>query len=372
MLEIIGYNKDLRTQTSVIYALTDVETYLNLVGNSFSEFLLQRRREKHKAYPRMKADILGGAVLPPITLAVKPDRIATILNFIENKQNDALVTELQNPNQVFILDGLQRTFTLKDLKEEGHLFEATQKLLLEFWVEKDIKHLIYRIIILNAGQKPMTLRHQIEILFATVGDKIRQDINGIEFNNEKDGSRRRQSKTYTFEYIVTSYYCFLTKSFEPNKENLIAQQIKEEGIIYKNEEALNQKFELFISYLNSYTLLDECLFNTYINTNTKYAHWLAKENVMNAFFASVAEYGNDNSIKQQRIKTSLDSLINDLPKGNGDILGIEIFEKIVSGNDSSKKNIGYITKKLLFEGFWEFFKNEGEKSLEECWTFVAQ
>ena len=100
--------------------------------------------------------------------------------------------------------------------------------------------------------------------------------------------------------------------------------------------------------------------------------WLAKENVMNAFFASAAYYGNDNPIKQQRIRTSIDILIQNLKENKDDVLGLENFDKIVSGNDASKKNIGYLTKKLLFDGFREFFNSEGETPLEECWTFVAK
>src|SRR5258708_7223441 len=82
-LKVLGRARDLRTNTQVIYAQATISDYLDLVGSDFDDFAIQRRREKHRAYDRMRQDIIGGALLPPITLAVKPERVSQLLPQIE-------------------------------------------------------------------------------------------------------------------------------------------------------------------------------------------------------------------------------------------------------------------------------------------------
>lgn len=370
-IDIIGRTKDLRTNTFVLYALASIPDYLALVGNNLSEFEIQRKQEKHKAYPRMKKDIQEGAVLPPITLAIKPDKVENLIALINSNQDEEIKKEVGQPNQVYILDGLQRTYILKELQEEGKTFKEGQKLLLEFWIEKEIKHLIYRLIILNAGQKTMSLRHQLELLNMAIYDEIKKSNFDIQLNKEKDEQRRRSARVFSFEAVISSYYCFLTKNYAPNKENLITQQIQEEGVIYATESELDEKLSLFKAYLQAYTKLDECTYQHYNENNRK--HFFAKENVMNAFFAATADYGNKNRDKQARIQVALDKLLNEFSiSTNQDVLGLETYTRISTDSiNPAKKNIGLATKEFLFDGFREFFTNEGDKSLADCWIFVA-
>ena len=180
-LQVIGIARDLRTNTPVVYAQLPIADYLQLVGDKFEEFSIQRRREKHKAYQRLKIDIKNGALLPSIALAVKPDKvpsIAPLFNIYEmlGDDNGVLANSLSTKGQVDILDGLQRTFIMKDLQKDGHVFVHGQRILVEFWLEGDLRKLIYRIIILNAGQKPMSIRYQIELLFNSLKTSIEESI----------------------------------------------------------------------------------------------------------------------------------------------------------------------------------------------------
>src|SRR5688572_2623825 len=66
-----GIIRDLRTKTYVLYAQASITDYLKLVGSDFDTFEIQRNRQKHRFYQRMKNDIQSGALLPAITLAVR-------------------------------------------------------------------------------------------------------------------------------------------------------------------------------------------------------------------------------------------------------------------------------------------------------------
>lgn len=370
-INIIGHTTDLRTQSKVIYAFISVNNYLRMVGDDFDTFSIQRKQEKHKAYERMKKDIIDGAILPPITLAMKPENVDKTRQFLGENNLHEVANILNESNQVFILDGLQRTHLLNTLKQAGNALETQPNLLIEIWVEKDIKHLIYRLIILNAGRKAMSLRHQVELLFSTIYDEIQKDFEDVTLSREVDKQRRTKPKFYTFENIVTSYYCFLTKNYEPNKENLITQQIQEESVIYANESELNMQFDLFKKYFGLYLKLDEYTFSAYNNNsdNQDFANWWAKENVMNAFFAALADYGNSSTEKQGRILTALNNLIDNFTKED-DVLGLVTFEDI-KNRINARKNIGLVTKKLLFDGFREFFLNSGEKPFNDCWITAS-
>lgn len=229
-IRVLGLARDLRTNTPVVYAQLPIEDYLEVVGDEFENFTIQRRRENHKAYQRLKVDIAGGALLPSITLAVKPDKVSTIIPLFEEAEADRslyekLATALSTHGQVDILDGLQRTYIITDLKKEGVDFVKGQNIHVEFWLEADIDKLIYRIIILNAGQKPMSIRHQIELLFMSLKTSIEKQIPDLDIYTERDNSRRTKAKKFALAAIVSAYQAFITGSAELQKGNVIANQL---------------------------------------------------------------------------------------------------------------------------------------------------
>ena len=166
-LNIIGYTKDCRTNTNVVYAEIAINDYLSFVGDDFDRFEIQRKRQDPKKYARLKDDIKNGALLAGITLAINPSKVSEFISLVETKDAEGLITKLNSSDDIYILDGLQRSYIIKDLVEEGVELNSDQKILLEIWFESEIKHLIYRLIVLNSGQKPMSMRHQVELLFTT-------------------------------------------------------------------------------------------------------------------------------------------------------------------------------------------------------------
>jgi hypothetical protein len=310
-VSIIGQSKDLRTNTDILYAQLSINDYLNIVGNNFDEYEPQRKREKYKAYDRMRIDIINGALLPSITLAVKPELVSNLLPLLERNDIQSLEIALSNPGQVNILDGLQRTFILSDIAQEGILFKDGQKVLVEFWLEGNIRNLIYRIIVLNAGQKPMSMKHQIGLLFITLHETLETEINNIEIFKEKEATRRTKARKYPLDRIATAYQSFITKSPEIQRQNVVAQKLVEEDILDSTEDELGDQFENFKQYLKIYADLDVEICRIYtgileegVPTGT---NWFGSENVMNSFFAALAS-----SSRPERVKVALKILLEDI------------------------------------------------------------
>lgn len=377
-LKILGLAQDKRTDTPVVYAQIPISEFLPLVGTEFESFAIQRRREKHKTYERMKKDLIAGALLPSITLAVKPERVAAIRPLHAASDYQQLAISLSQPGGVNILDGLQRTYIIKDLQDEGVELNADQTLHLEFWLEESINNLVYRIIVLNAGQKPMSMRHQIELLFSTLKQRLEDKIPSLEIYRERDQTRRRRSRKFALDRLASAYQSYITRSPEVSRENVVAQQIIEADAMDASEEELTTEFNSFLRLLARYCDLDDHVCRIYVQQDDEGdiptgANWFGSENVLQSFFAANSQYAVS-ELQKTRSDKALDHLLSTLAASSqgDDPLGLRRLLEIQQGFNPRKVNIGAATRKLLMNGFKELMRNEGETPMEDCWTFAAE
>lgn len=377
IMQILGSTRDYKTETTVIYCLATPEQYLTIVGKDFEEFNLQRRREKHKNYDRLKEDIKAGTVLPGITLAVKPEFLDNVIDSFNNNPDD-LVNHLSAPGSANILDGLQRTYILNDLKTNDNFdFKEEQKLLLEFWLEKDIQNIIYRMIVLNSGQKAMSIQHQIDLLFISLKSIIESKLpQGIELYSERDNSRRTQPNKYPLSQLAVSYHCFITKNHEQDQNSLIAK-FQDDGVLDSSKEILNQQFQQFLQYFSFFTEIDKVAWEKYKNqsidineteTNghsNSYKDWLANDSAMFAFFAVLGSL--QSTSLEGRIEKALNAL-KEIVSEENDPFELDFYHEVIKPEISRKRaNIGANTRKVIASMFKEFIRNEGEQPIKECW-----
>lgn len=388
-MKIIGAAKDLRSETKIIYAQVTPDEYLRVVGDDYGTFAIQRKREAHKAYGRLKDDIRLGASLPTITLALKPEYVDGVTEVLENESE--LTEYLSKTGRCNILDGLQRTYILDDLKKEEFQFKEGQELLLEIWIESNLQKLVYRIIVLNAGQKPMSARHQIELLFASLHKAIEDEIGNITLVTERDQKRRRRPRIYPLQVVISGYQAFVSGATELNKDNLISQKLQVDNALDMGEASIRQQFAEFIDYFRIYAKLDEEVFRAYSNangegdeegeiSNLRSPHWLTNENTCISFFASIAQYSPSANAsegvgaeKKRRTQVALSKLVDDISKSapGSDPLKLEDLDAIRMGKSARKINVGTYTRRLLANGLKEYFRAEGDISLADAWNLAA-
>jgi hypothetical protein len=357
-----------------------VNEYLDLVGENFDQFEIQRNRQEHKAYDRLKVDVREGALLPSITLALKFHMVPAAMNalaaFETTTGKAALEAIVFQKEAINILDGLQRTHILRDLRSEGITFNDNHEILAEIWIEPKLQNLIYRIIVLNAGHKPMSMRHQVELLFLTIEEKVRELIPGVELYRETDETRRRGPGKLALDRVVSAYHAFITRNPDVSKENIVATTLIEADVTTQSEERLHEEFSKFIQYLRWYVNLDKEVCRIYpvrADNIPTGANWFGNENAMTGFFSAVSDFGTDEK-RRARTEEALKKLLERLKSADetNDVLGLDAFHKITSGFNSRKVNVGRATRKLLQAGFKEFFREEGDKNLALCWIAEAE
>jgi len=314
---------------------------------------------------------LAGALLPTITLTVLPERVPKLLSLIHDDELSLLANELSIPGRAFILDGLQRSFVLKDLEREGHQFHEAQTIHLEIWLEPNVHHFIYRVLVLNSAHRPMSLRHQFKLIFLTLKYRLETDIPGLVLYQKVPGVRQdRMPGMYVFDQVISSFLCYLMKTPEISRDNVEAQEMAMQEIFESKAQEMGHSFEQFKAYLKWCKDLDQEMFRVYGNIDhlPEGKDWFGNENVMRAFLTAVSKHIQKTSEKA-RVDQSLVTLQSRLESaGVGeDPLGLSQLKEMTDQIDPRKVNVGYAIRLLLLNGFECFFSMGGKTPLGRCW-----
>ena len=173
-MKVMSIIYDERINSWNLYIETTFGEYLKFAPDIITNNDLQRKRVKtsKSVYSLLKNDLKSGCVMPPLVLAITGEKVIDPSKGKEEIADDILNTVLKYSNNVLILDGLQRTYTLIDaateLEQEGkdklNNF-LNYQLRLEIYIEINKFGVLYRMLTLNTGQTPMAARHQLEMLY---------------------------------------------------------------------------------------------------------------------------------------------------------------------------------------------------------------
>lgn len=178
----------------------------------------QRKLQDKKFYEKLERDIENGCIMPPIT-------IAYINKEITQNSNSKNVIEFfdKNYNTSFVLDGIQRLNTLQRVADSKKI-ELSKKLYLNIIFCDNIDKLLYRMITLNNGQKPMTPRHQVEVMMANVFDFEKL---GIEIQTEKERADKIKMNSFNKSDLVQAYLAYMANSPMVDNQKIIQEKMDE-------------------------------------------------------------------------------------------------------------------------------------------------
>jgi hypothetical protein len=251
-LNIFSHLYDERINALNISAEISIKEYLLIAKNIIKNNIYQRRKVKSSStvYELLREDIKRGCVIPPIVLALS--KSPANLNIKDLKDNQTYSRELiqENKDNLIILDGLQRTHTIIDLeselidkKDESIIKNFyNHKIRIEIYVGINKLGILYRMLTLNTGQTPMSLRHQIEILYL---DYLNIQIEGVNFLKETDDVTPEKVGEYKFKDIIEGFNSYLERNELPLDRMDILENIKSLEKLSKE----NQDVDIFKEYL---------------------------------------------------------------------------------------------------------------------------
>jgi len=332
-----------------------------------------------RAYQTLRADLLRGCVLPPLVLAVsgiampvdlRPEVLRdpeTAAPFVEALSGQLAVPR---PQETYIIDGLQRTNalrqTLADLRdqEENAARFLARRLRVEIWINIPFGAVAYRMLLLNAGQKPMSIKHQVEILSMKLEEDLRT-IPGLEILRALVAQRRVRAGQFTLAKLSQAFQAWLQGSPNIDVRNTVMEQLLAESAIETLGTSLSgedapEDFKSLVSWLVE---VDQSLWPAQ-------SQFLGNETVLLGIAAAVGAAQKNDRLRD-RMQRGLRTLRNEAVNGNSEILAVDRFNDLRQGEDVRKVNVGQFTRDMVYRAFQEYFISDGTKSMAECWAFGA-
>jgi hypothetical protein len=310
-LKIYTIDIDSVIKSQVLTGKTTYGFAIDRIYPLINRFAAQRKLQNQSFYERLRKDILKGCVMPPITLAM----VDTNNNFTEILP--AEVYSNQNIDNAYVLDGMQRLNALHQVKDEDG-FDREKTLFINLIISSNKDMLLYRMITLNNGQRPMTPRHQIEVLTEELFDFENLEI---EVQTEKERAERIKRGSFNLADISKGYLAFFSGSVHNENNKIISEKMDE--IIVGN--IMNSAIsENTLEFQNILELIDKYA------QNVTAKNWLLTQNNLIGFCVGV--------------KKSYDHMFN----FSADEFGAyaEKFDKAFRGIDAAKVNLGRFRREL--------------------------
>lgn len=374
-MDIISVLVDHRINAANVLAEFSIGEYLKSADSMISNNPFQRKTVKSSGtvYSLLRDDLKQGCIIPPIVLALNVDPLEGKSSTNEKEIYKAHIES--HIKEAIILDGLQRTNNIIDANDE--LIKAKNSEALERYQNYKIRveiyfginkiGILYRMLTLNTGQTPMSIRHQIEILYS---DYLKHATNGIRLIREIDNGSKGFSR-YSFKDIIEGLTSYLMRDYLTFDRGDLLENIKSlEKLSKENQGAdiFKSYLELFHSFLEQMrTVLDNWEYkegeSEYTLTSTPFGKdalaIFSKSQVMTGLGAAIAFLKDRELTDFSKIKSDIEQLKFD---GNP----VNAIYYMLSKLDDLKVNaakIGNAQREYFYYFFRELFNPEGDSYL---------
>ncbi|ENV71481.1 hypothetical protein F946_03160 [Acinetobacter johnsonii ANC 3681] len=336
-IQVYDLTYDNVIQSNFVVASTTYSFAIDKLSHLIDKLAIQRRLLDSKIYQRLEADLKVGCIMPPITVAFVESRDLKGIDISE-------ITDYVNRNidQAFILDGIQRLSTLQRIEADiPDNIKQSGLIVLNILICPSMDNLLYRMITLNNGQKPMTPKHQIEIL--TVNDPLFESFEE-KISTEREGYRKDSIGRAD---IVKAYLAFISNSTNIDNNKIIESKL-EELIAEKIMESFEEKQIDFSSVINLiFSFIDS-------DDTAETLKWFRVSNNLIGFCVGVRD--SFSSLDEESVEGFKDNL--------------EKFDEVFKSFDSSKIKLGMYRRNAVKEFISNYETLKG-KSVNEILDFVS-
>ena len=382
--------------------------YLKNLGDDFDKFDVQRKIVNNKYLDSLARTVFSGEHIPVITLVVLNE------TFDSQIKGERLVESFR------ILDGLQRTWRLNAIKKISEWLiinfktnedvkenfinrnmrsltkEQRQEIIecgvpdfkqakniakqiietvgiekvesclqkkeqwFEIWYGLNTDEIVNKMLLLNAGHKSVTMRHQVELLYYDWFE-IFSGAAGINIIRDKDADSpvkfvaERKVKTYRFSDLVMATIAFVDGKYK----RIQSAFVEEVYLNTENDERLGQNAEFYREIMNFIGKIDLLFYEKYSDAGRM---WFGRENNIEAFMGAVGKYCWEKCSKDE-VSNALDSAYQKI-LGKIDLLNLQDFDSGKEFLSSSKINIGQTTKEIVYNAFDEILSDTTERRID--------
>lgn len=244
---------DRRINSENVLIQTTLGEYLDLINEAMDKNPFQRKRvtSSKTVYSLLREDIRKGCVIPPIVLALSYD-VAD--NGAQPHKSDAEIIDviLRRRGDLLILDGLQRTHSFKDVISDALDAELpgirNTPIRIEVYMGLNKIGILYRMLTLNSGQTPMSLRQQIEMLY---WEYHNTGVEGLRFVREVDSEHATQLNEYNFKEVIEGFNSYLERNEQPLERTDLLENIRSlEKLSHENNN--RDLFKEYVSVLHKF------------------------------------------------------------------------------------------------------------------------
>lgn len=369
-MKAVSIIRDGRISADNILIEISIQEYLKVGKEILTKNEYQRKPVKGSStvYSLLRTDLKVGCTFPPIVLAyINND--STQFD-VEKVNNDDYLSKMFIPNNLIILDGLQRTYnlievydSLKAMENEGLLKTySDNKIRVELFVGINKIGILYRMLTLNTGQTPMPIRHQIEILYSDYIDENDE----IKLLKQKDGKSISAIGEYQFKEVIEGFQSYIQRDESGIDRNDILDIIENmEKVSLENGDK-----DVFYDYIKTYnsfilkinTLTNNWTYKDDANIDGIFGkdilHIFNKASALSAFGAAAGKMVDNKKIDSI---SDLQSKINEILMG-GEIDDVMAsFLKTLDGIKKTAKKIG-VEQRAYLRIFFNLLLNEDSET----------
>ncbi len=380
--DVLSLDYDQRIKCFMVSARADYDWYLAKTAGSEENLVIQRDIIKGtKPYRTLRADLKLGCILPTIVLAARG--VATTPTetydaregFIRASAEDLKALQdsigAATPADIDIVDGLQRTnalrHTLEELEGEARTAFLQRSLRLEIWIGIPFYSLAYRMLLLNAGQKPMSMKHQIDILSRGLAEDLK-DLPGIEIITRKDHKRRVRPGQFHLSTLAQAFQAWLQKSPNVDASNFVVETLMVDEAL--DSLGVDLQSERNAIHRDSFRQFIRWIIELDFVCGEENNRFFGNDTVVLGFAAAVG-FIHKNEQLRDRLAPSMERLLREATENGHDPIGIATFDALRRSIDTRKSNVGEATREFVFRAVREYISQSGTSSMEACWTQSA-
>ena len=255
--------KDQRANCYSVMLHMSVSEYLEIVQRAFANRGgLEGQRDTLKTTTairirkRMVQDLEAGTVLPPIVIgAILTGSDFDELDKISDRESFLKSIEKIDPDNIYIIDGMQRTSALREVSNNQNIGSTTIRI--EYWIASQVNSLTYRMLVLNTGQVPWNLRRQLETIFRSTIKELTAKFPLVQIMEIDDDRRRSAPCQFQAHNIIELFLVFGARKEKLDLQEKIADEFTKQDFI---ESIANHSFtNIFYESMNYLAKFDQAI-----------------------------------------------------------------------------------------------------------------